>query len=463
MEIENFTKEPTLEEYGLNISSYIKHREHINGLIDLEKSLSFSFWKYLFVLPLPALGILYFFLNVNIILAIFLSLFSLLFFEIIRDYVNNNSSDYKEAGTRLSNYKKESRVGDFESALFDYYHKEIENYYKFYVFRKRCGREGGLHLAHLIKEESNISNFIYNRNGSCNSGYNEYLGKRFSINPNYVDSDSNYFKFTDIINKITGKPISNLKNGNVSLISKVDTINSTKEVKKRNVEDLLADLNKKTKEDFNNLKQTEIKELSIVESPKVEKKSFWDSLMADVKVEIEEVNNPSIKSESMSEKVKEVMDIINVIPPEKLYRTPRKIDWEKVNKTKVITGMKGEEIVMAIEQDYLKSINREDLAEKVEHISKERGDGSGYDILSFFPSGEEKYIEVKSTIKSGGNSFYLSNNELEFLKRNKYRVHIYRLFNVNDNDEAPSLRVHSAEDILKFNQITPIQYVVKME
>ena len=150
------------------------------------------------------------------------------------------------------------------------------------------------------------------------------------------------------------------------------------------------------------------------------------------------------------------------IPPEQIYRTPKKIDWEKINKDKKITGMLGEEIVMEIEKHYLKAMNKEFLAEKVEHVSKEKGDGSGYDILSYFIDGRKKYIEVKSTIKSESNSFYLSKNELDFMKENKDNYYIYRVFNVNENGQEPFLKAYDVNDVLNSAEITPTQYIVKI-
>lgn len=463
-------KEPILEEYGLNISSFSKHREYINNLIDLRKSLSFSFWKYLFILPLPTLAILYFIFDANIILAIFLSFFTLLFFETIRDYFNKNSSDYTEVQTRLLNYEKESRVGDFQSALFEYCNKEIENYYKFYVFRKRCGREGGLHLAHLIKEKGNILNFIFNSSGSYHSGYNEYLGKRFSIYPNSIVGESNYFKFTDIINSITGKILIAKKDNNLSFDKTDNTkgITQTNDISKKIAEEIykkaqtpIINSNNDNSEEFSNNIKSDIepvksnKEIGASEINNNESKGFWANIMNDVRSEIEEANNP--KSE-----IKDIINTINTESPEKKYSSPRKIDWENINKHKAITGLRGEEIVVEIEKNYLRSINREDLSEKVKHTSID-GDGSGYDILSFFPDGQEKYIEVKSSKNSNSNSFNISSNELDFMKRNQYNYQIYRMFNVNENDEAPTLRVHTANDILSFKKITPVQYLVKME
>lgn len=179
----------------------------------------------------------------------------------------------------------------------------------------------------------------------------------------------------------------------------------------------------------------------------------------------DKINIPKEEEKQIYEKEVNKIEEINenIIPPEKRYYIPRKIDWENINKNKAIMGLKGEEIVVEIERNYLNSIKREDLAEKVKHISKEEGDGAGFDILSYFDDRREKFIEVKSTIKTGGDSFYLSRNELEFMKGNKENFQIYRIFNVNDNEGIPTLRVHTAIDILNSNQITPIQYVVRME
>ena len=40
-------------------------------------------------------------------------------------------------------------------------------------------------------------------------------------------------------------------------------------------------------------------------------------------------------------------------------------------------------------------IGKDKLAEKVEWVSKEQGDGAGFDILSKYSNGTDKYIEVK--------------------------------------------------------------------
>lgn len=164
---------------------------------------------------------------------------------------------------------------------------------------------------------------------------------------------------------------------------------------------------------------------------------------------------------SVNENINRIEEIsVNPIPPEKKYSNPRKIDWDSINQKRKIIGLKGEEIVLEIEKNYLISINRKDLADKVMHIAVEKGDGYGCDILSFTGDGLEKYIEVKSTTNSFNSSFYISKNELDFLKNHPTNAFIYRLIAL---DNEPFLKVYTAGEILNSNQITPVQYIVKMD
>lgn len=147
------------------------------------------------------------------------------------------------------------------------------------------------------------------------------------------------------------------------------------------------------------------------------------------------------------------------VAPERLYRTLRKIDnWEEINKKRKLTGMKGEEIAVAVEQEFFESIGRNDLAQKVRHVSAEDGDGLGYDILSFFENGKEKYIEVKSTTASLSSPFYLSRNELGFLKEHSDSAFIYRVLISGDQ---PQIKTDSGREFLEKNDLIPVQYLVR--
>jgi hypothetical protein len=56
----------------------------------------------------------------------------------------------------------------------------------------------------------------------------------------------------------------------------------------------------------------------------------------------------------------------------------------------------------------------EKFAEQIRWISKEEGDGTGFDILSKHLDGKDKYIEVKTTKPGKETPFYFSRNELTF-------------------------------------------------
>lgn len=150
-----------------------------------------------------------------------------------------------------------------------------------------------------------------------------------------------------------------------------------------------------------------------------------------------------------------------VVAPEETYRTPRKINWESINKSRAKTGLKGEEIVVKIEREFFRSISRDDLADKVRHVSKEDGDGSGYDVLSFFSDGNEKYIEVKSTNGTLESSFYISRNELGFLQEHQKDAFVYRVQLSHESDDV-YLKAHTSVEVLQANEIIPVQYLVKL-
>jgi len=91
-------------------------------------------------------------------------------------------------------------------------------------------------------------------------------------------------------------------------------------------------------------------------------------------------------------------------------------------------GRAGEELVVKFEQHQLAAAGFGRLAEKVEHVSKTRGDGIGFDVLSFDASGGERFIEVKTTAFAKETPFFVSSSELRFAERNTDRYALYRLF-----------------------------------
>lgn len=101
-------------------------------------------------------------------------------------------------------------------------------------------------------------------------------------------------------------------------------------------------------------------------------------------------------------------------------------DLESLNRS---LGIAGEEFVMNYERARLVLSGNDRLASKVDHVSQTKGDGLGYDILSFETNGQERLIEVKTTKFGEYMPFHLSINELTLSRRERERYQLYRVFN----------------------------------
>lgn len=91
-------------------------------------------------------------------------------------------------------------------------------------------------------------------------------------------------------------------------------------------------------------------------------------------------------------------------------------------------GLAGEEFTVRLEQARLLSAGHDRLAARVEHVSKTRWDGLGYDVLSYELDGRERLIEVKTTKHAIETPFYVSRNEVEISSIEADRYHLYRIF-----------------------------------
>lgn len=136
-----------------------------------------------------------------------------------------------------------------------------------------------------------------------------------------------------------------------------------------------------------------------------------------------------------------------------------KEDYVKRLATCINNGKTSEEAVYILEKQKLVDLLREDLSEKVSWVSKDKGDGLGYDILSFTESGEEKYIEVKSSQKDN-YSFYLSQKELFFLQLNS-NAFIYSL--LMEESKILDLIEIDYKAIQNIANLTPINYKVSFK
>jgi len=103
-------------------------------------------------------------------------------------------------------------------------------------------------------------------------------------------------------------------------------------------------------------------------------------------------------------------------------------------------GLAGEEFVINFERARLISINRELLASRIQHVSKLRGDGDGFDVLSFEDSGAERLIEVKTTKYGRETPFFLSRNELSVSQFRSTQYLLYRVFGFRDRPQLFTLK-----------------------
>lgn len=384
------SQEPTLEEYGLDISVYKNYREKLSALneklVELEKNkkllsvpdfIPYGISYFLSFLLLTFLGGSSFWENA--IYSIFIAIYPALFLDIFLDTdfvkntlslgkfneINRLSSEIKTQVEELKDYTQK-KLQPFEKAASDYYQSKLNEFFENNLYKKRAGNqqfeEALSEFSSMIQELSTMNSVFITTGVSFwdLQEYKEYLRKR--------------------------------------------TINHNLQISKKS------------------------------------------GGLAPVRNFVRKFSEPQ------GQKHKEI------VAPEKLYRAARKIDnWEEINKKRRITGLKGEEIVVAMEQEYFESIGRKELADKVRHVAIEDGDGLGYDVLSFFADGKEKYIEVKSTTTSLESPYYLSKNELEFLKEHTEDAFIYRVLVSSD---TPQIKTYLSSEVLKINEIIPTQYIV---
>lgn len=107
---------------------------------------------------------------------------------------------------------------------------------------------------------------------------------------------------------------------------------------------------------------------------------------------------------------------------------PQKRDYLEREARNMALGFAGEEFILNFEHFRLNNLGHKELADKVEHVAKTRGDGLGFDILSFESSGRERFIEVKTTSFGKETPFFVSRGEVSFAQEHKKEFHLYRLY-----------------------------------
>jgi hypothetical protein len=118
-------------------------------------------------------------------------------------------------------------------------------------------------------------------------------------------------------------------------------------------------------------------------------------------------------------------------------------------------GDGGEDLVMQYEAEKLANLG---IRKKPEHIARSKGDGLGYDILSYDEDGNPMFIEVKTTKSGSKTSFYVTINELTCSMENKENYYLYRLFDYEPKKDKAKMKV--ARGSLEDKCIYPTLFIV---
>jgi hypothetical protein len=136
-------------------------------------------------------------------------------------------------------------------------------------------------------------------------------------------------------------------------------------------------------------------------------------------------------------------------------RRGRQIDFARRDAENRRLGRLGEEFVISVERRRLAELGRDDLASKVEWVAQTRGDGLGFDVLSFDERDEtDRLVEVKTTGLGKFFPFYVTVNEVRCSEATMAQYHLYRVF-----DFGQSPRLYALNGPLSSTlRLDPVQY-----
>ena len=102
----------------------------------------------------------------------------------------------------------------------------------------------------------------------------------------------------------------------------------------------------------------------------------------------------------------------------------KKTDYAEKDARNRKLGESGELFILRYEIQKLIRAGQSELAKRVSWVSKELGDGLGYDIRSFEIDGSEIFLEVKTTTSGRATPFFVSANEVSVseVKGASYRL-----------------------------------------
>lgn len=137
-----------------------------------------------------------------------------------------------------------------------------------------------------------------------------------------------------------------------------------------------------------------------------------------------------------------------------IRRTPIKRDYLEREARNRSLGLAGELLVMEYEARRLHELGARKYADRIDHVSRTKGDGAGFDILSFDFDGRERFIEVKTTAYVAETPFFITPNEVSFSSEQSSHFHLYRLFAFREKPQMFTLAGPVAANCL----LDPVSY-----
>lgn len=136
-------------------------------------------------------------------------------------------------------------------------------------------------------------------------------------------------------------------------------------------------------------------------------------------------------------------------------RRGRRIDFAARDAANRRLGRLGEQFVVDVERRRLTERGRDDLAGRVEWVAETRGDGLGFDVLSFDERDEsERLVEVKTTGLGRFFPFYVTRAEVACSETAAAEYRLYRVFDFGQRPRLYTL----AGPLSAVLRLDPVQY-----
>lgn len=146
------------------------------------------------------------------------------------------------------------------------------------------------------------------------------------------------------------------------------------------------------------------------------------------------------------------------VDPERLQMVARRFDAAERDHRNRALGEAGEQCALLHEEMTLRDAGRDDLARRIRWVSREEGDGAGYDIASYDVEGAPRLIEVKTTNGWERTPFHITRNEIAAAEAERDSWLVLRLWNFARAPRAFEIRPPLDRHI----ELTPTSFLASL-